>query len=150
MLKVDLAVYNQSQELVLTVEVKSIRNVSDIWAAELRRNILAHGNYPLAKYFLLATPDRFFLWIEDDNGVSLRQPDHSIDVRDTLKPFFKEYNVEPESVSGFIFEQIIGRWLKGIMYPVYRDSKEEIPAWVIRSGLDKAVFQGDFSFEKAA
>lgn len=151
MLKADLAVYNESRERVLAVEIKTIKQVGEKWASQLRRNILAHGNYPHARYFLLATPDKFFLWVEDENTYSLlRKPDHSVDARGVLEPFFREFNVEPENVSGFIFEQIVGRWLKGIMYPAYRNANEDIPAWVKESGLDKAVFQGDFSVEKAA
>lgn len=150
MLKVDLAVYNQRHELVMTVEVKNIRRVTDKWATEFRRNILAHGNYPLAKYFLLATPDEFFLWIGESHDVSISKPEYSIAIGETLKPLFKEYNVEPENVSGFIFEQIVGRWLKGIMYPAYREPDKDIPVWVTESGLDKAIYQGDFSIEKAA
>lgn len=150
MLRVDLAVYNENRELVLTVEVKNLRNVSSDWASQLRRNILARGNYPLAGYFLIATPDKFFLWAGERNEPLSAKPDYSVDVRDELKPIFSEFNVQPENVSGFIFEQIVARWLKGIMYPVYRNSDEVLPAWVTGSGLDKAVLQGDFYSELAA
>lgn len=150
MLQVDLAVYNENKELVLTVEVKNIKNVSDEWASQLRRNILAHGNYPIARYFLLATPDYFFLWVDESHHIGLRNPDYSIKMQSELEPFFKEFKVELETVSGFIFEQIVGRWLKNIMYPAYRISDEALPGWIIESGLDKAVFQGDFYFERAA
>ncbi len=39
----DLAVNNRNGQLALVVEVKCKTNVSQEWAAKLRRNILAHG-----------------------------------------------------------------------------------------------------------
>ncbi len=57
----DLAVYDSQHQLVLVVEVKSIAGASPEWAARLRRNILAHGTFPNAPFFLVALPDRFYL-----------------------------------------------------------------------------------------
>lgn len=150
MLKIDLAVYSERGELVLTVEIKNIRNVSVDWATQLRRNIFAHGTYPRTPYFLLATPDTFFLWRDQEPIPNLVPPDFTVNAYHELKPYFKEFNVEPENVSGFIFEQIVGRWLKGVMYPAYRDSGEPLSDWLTSSGLAEAVYQGDFQFEQAA
>ena len=150
MIKVDLAVYNQNRELVLTVEVKTIRNVSEEWASQLRRNILAHGSYPHSRYFLIATPDKFFLWKEQGHNLQAIRPDYVADASTELEPFFKEFGVDLDHISGFIFEQIVARWLKNVMYPFYRNSDDPIPRWIVESDLEKAVLQGDFQFEMAA
>src|SRR6516164_7075471 len=58
----DLTAYNRDSQLVLVVEVKSKLDATPKWAAQLRRNILAHGTFPNAPYFLMVFPDRFYLW----------------------------------------------------------------------------------------
>jgi hypothetical protein len=52
----DLAIYNRDGQLALVAEVKSKLNASAEWAAQFRRNILAHGTFPKAPYFLMAFP----------------------------------------------------------------------------------------------
>src|SRR6266404_1915656 len=111
MIQIDLAIYNRSRQLVLTTEIKTMLGVSTEWASQLRRNILAHGGYPIAPYFLLATPDKFFLWAKENNGLKATNPDYVEDAADVLKPYFNEFSATPADVSGFIFEQIVLRWL---------------------------------------
>lgn len=48
----DLAVENRNGQLTLVVEVKCKTHTSPQWAAQLRRNIFAHGTFPKAPYFL--------------------------------------------------------------------------------------------------
>jgi len=124
--------------------------VSTEWASQLRRNILAHGGYPIAPYFLLATPDKFFLWVKENNGLKATNPDYVEDAADVLKPYFNEFSATPADVSGFIFEQIVLRWLKSIMYPEFEDTKAAAPDWITQSGLSEAILQGDFFLEQAA
>ncbi len=62
----DLSVGNRDGQLVLVVEVKSKTDASPEWAARLRHNILAHGTFPEAPYFLIVFPDRFYLWTHAD------------------------------------------------------------------------------------
>ena len=68
-MRVDLAVYDRFQRLILTVEAKKKSGVSEKWAAQTRRNLVVHGFYPLASYFLLATPEKFFLWTKERNNL---------------------------------------------------------------------------------
>jgi hypothetical protein len=35
-------------------------------AVQFRRNILAHGTFPSAPYFLMVFPDKFYLWVNVD------------------------------------------------------------------------------------
>jgi hypothetical protein len=62
----DLSVDNRSGQLALVVEVKSKINASPEWAARFRQNILAHGTFPKAPYYLMVFPDRFYLWAGDE------------------------------------------------------------------------------------
>ncbi len=52
----DLTTYDRDNKLALVVEVKSKLDATVSWAAQLRRNILAHGTFPNAPYFLMAFP----------------------------------------------------------------------------------------------
>jgi hypothetical protein len=42
--------------------VKNKVGTSGDWAARLRQNILAQRGFPGVNFFLLMTPDRFYLW----------------------------------------------------------------------------------------
>ena len=69
--RADLALYNRDGQLIAVVEVKNKLGTSAIWAAQLRRNILAHGGFQNAPYFLLMTPDRIYLWKDAGTDLSL-------------------------------------------------------------------------------
>lgn len=56
----DLLAYDKNGQLVFSVDIRKSPTASPKWAAELRKNILAHGIYPVTPYFLVALPD-FFL-----------------------------------------------------------------------------------------
>ena len=58
----ELAVYNRHGQLTALVEIKNKLGTSRAWAAQLRHNLLAHGGYDTADFFLLATPDWLYLW----------------------------------------------------------------------------------------
>jgi hypothetical protein len=148
MLTVDLAIYDTNQQLVLTVETKRLSGMTDEWASQLRRNLVTHG-YPRARYFLLATPDRFFLWIGEKNGAEVTEPDYVADPTGVLEVIYPEFGASSGDASSFIFEQVVTRWLKSVMYPGFSKSLK-LPKWVTSSGLDKAIHQGDFQFEIAA
>lgn len=59
---IDFVVYDREGRVVLLAEAKNRRGTSGHWAAGLRKNMLSHGVLPWAKYFLIATPERMYLW----------------------------------------------------------------------------------------
>jgi uncharacterized membrane protein len=144
---IDLAVYNKVHELVLTVEVKKRAGVSAEWATQYYRNILSHGTYPRSPFFLLTTLDTFFLWKR--NGDDVNGPSYIVNSRDYLEQFFNEFGTTAEEVSPYMFEQIVARWLKTLIYPIYAD-QNTLPEWLQDSGLASAVYNGDFYLEKVA
>jgi hypothetical protein len=52
------SVDNRNGQLALVVKVKCKINVPLSWTAQLRHNILAHGTFPEAPYFLMVFPDK--------------------------------------------------------------------------------------------
>lgn len=58
----DILVRDAAGEIVLAVEVKARRGVDEGWAAQLRRNLHAHGVAPRARFFMIVTADKTYLW----------------------------------------------------------------------------------------
>ncbi len=149
--EIDIAVYDKNSQLVLIVEVKRKLGTSPKWGAELRRNILAHGYLPQTRFFLLATPDRFYLWKDAESLAELVQPDYEIDPTLILKPYSDRTGISIENMSAQSLELIIDAWLDEIMrsdiFPVRYGSTQD---WLIESGLYDAIKSGHTILELAA
>ena len=144
-MNIDLAVYDRSQRLILTVEAKKKFGASAKWAAQTRRNLVVHGFYPLASYFLLATPEKFFLWTSEKNNLEETLPNFVEDADLLLKPHLAELGFNLREIDGYVFEQVVAHWLKyDVMYPIENVVK---PKWLVESGLSEKIFRGNLSFE---
>lgn len=147
----DLSVDNRNGQLALVVEVKRKTNVSPEWAAKLRRNILAHGTFPKAPYFLMVFPDKFYLWSDAEADQDQSEPTYTIDASPILQPYFERAGVTADQISGDSLELIITSWLGEIIYsdqlPENIDASQQ---WLIESGLYAALVGGKFEHEAAA
>ncbi len=144
-MKIDLAVYDRFQTLILTVEAKKKFGVSAKWAAQTRRNIVVHGFYPLASYFLSVTPEKFFLWTSERNTMEETLPNFVEDAEKQLQPHLNELGFNLREIDGYVFEQVVAHWLKyDVMYPIESVTK---PQWLVESGLSKKIFRGVLSLE---
>ena len=142
----DLTAYNRDNQLVLVVEVKSKLDATPQWAAQLRRNILAHGTFPDAPYFLMVFPDRFYLWRNPGSNHELIEPTYVIDARPILQPYFEQSNVTANQVSGQSLELIVALWLNEVMHKT-PDEFDASQQWLIDSGLYDAVAGGSLDRE---
>jgi hypothetical protein len=70
----DLSLYDRDGRLIAIAEVKNKRGTSPEWAAKFRRNLLVHSRYAQADFFLLATPDRLYVWKNAGATPTLVQP----------------------------------------------------------------------------
>lgn len=130
---------------MLVVEVKSKRNASPEWAEQLRRNILAHGTFVQAPYFLMVFPDRFYLWTDADDQPQQSRPDYIIDARPILKPYFERAGVSDDHISSRSLELIIAAWLAEIMQDAHTLEETNVSQqWLIDSGLYSAITGGTF------
>jgi hypothetical protein len=147
----DLSIDNQKGQRALVVEVKRKTNVSSAWATNLRRNILAHGTFPMAPFFLMVFPDRFYLWANADSALDDSGPSYTIDATAILKPYFERAGVTAGNITDKSLELIVASWLGEIMYA---DRQPEIlnsaQPWLIESGLYAALAGGRFEHEAAA
>lgn len=147
----DLSVDNRNGQLALVVEVKRKTNVSPQWAAQLRHNILAHGTFPKAPYFLMVFPDKFYLWSSAEADQEQSEPNYTIDAYPILQPYFERAGVASDQISKDSLELIVTSWLGEIIHadqlPENIDASQQ---WLIESGLYAALVGGKFEHEAAA
>lgn len=144
----DLAVSDRNGQLVLAVEVKRKINASPEWATNLRRNMLAHGIFPDAPYFLLVFPDQFYLWSAPDVYHDQTQPTYQVDASPILQPYCERAGVTADQISGYSLELIVTSWLGEIIssnpFPENIHSSQQ---WLLESGLYNALLGGEIRFE---
>jgi hypothetical protein len=104
---VDFVAYDKQGRVVLLVEAKSRRGTSENWAARLRRNMLAHGTLPGTKLFLIATPERIYLWKDQPVGRPEAPPDYAADAQKVLEPYFEKLRQEPSEIGPEAFEFLV-------------------------------------------
>ena len=147
----DLAVDNRNGQLALVVEIKCKTNVSPEWAAKLRRNILAHGTFPKAPYFLMVFPDKFYLWSDVGAFQEQSEPSYMIDASPILQPYFERAGVMADQISKQSLELIVASWLGEIIHSEKPpEALDDSRRWLIDSGLYAALVGGKFQHEAAA
>lgn len=147
-MKADLVAYDRNGQLVLIAEIKRKTGVSAEWAAKWRRNMLSHGELPDAKYFLIALPDRFYLWKDAGTVPEPTAPTFEIDAGPVLKPYLDQIGISPEEISPQSFEMIVSEWLNSILHDrAPLNNKDDDLNWLNRSGLLEAVSGGSIKDE---
>jgi hypothetical protein len=139
----DIAVLNRRGEPVLLVEVKNRTGTSKDWAAKLRRNIMAHGLSPNAPYFLVATPEHFYLWKDAGNRVEEIEPTYEIDPRAINGPSF----ISEEKIGEFEFRTKVASWLIRILNAEPGQTNGKVGELLTQSGLREAIRGGKLAFE---
>ncbi|MCL5998857.1 MAG: hypothetical protein M1546_22785 [Chloroflexi bacterium] len=144
----DLLAYSRDGRPVLAVEAKKRLNASRRWAAQLRRNILAHDAYPDARYFLLALPDTFYLWTDSQQASAEQEPLYVIDAKSILQPYFERIGTTAEEISGPSFELVVGLWLSDLLNSDQPpEDIEKTQSWLVKSGLYQAIRGGHIEQE---
>lgn len=142
----DLAVYDQANRLMLAVEVKSLLNSEADWAIRFRRNIAAHGLLSDVPFFLFAFPDRFYLWKNNTDSPDLLPPSYTIDPQLILQPYLSRSGVKADQLSSQNLELILSSWLTQVLYSP-PESSENLPPWVLQSGMYEAIAGGHLEQE---
>ena len=144
----DIVAINSASEITLLVEVKAKLGTTKEWAAQMRRNLFDHGSRVKAKFFLLAHPDRFYLWEKSAVARTLSPPTRCIDPAGLLDPYFKRSHLSPETIRHESFELIIASWLEDLFEgrhpPASADAHD---AWITESGLWDELAGGRLEYE---
>ena len=122
---VDFVAYDREGRVVLLAEAKSRGGTSEYWAAGLRRNMLAHGALPWAKYFLIATPERMYMWKQERPDVEDAPPEFTIDAAKVFQPYFEKLHQEPSSIAPEAFELLVLTWLTDVARSGERNAKQD-------------------------
>lgn len=142
----DIIAYNLKGQPTLTVEVKNKSKTTTDWATQLRRNILSHGALPDSKYFLLALPDKFYLWKDSFEKLNAK-PDYV----ENPKPFLSKYYSKPwdtvKLLSEDSFEMIISSWLRDLIHSDIDNDDIKRQKWLVDSGLYKSLKGGYLMLE---
>jgi len=147
----DILAFDRNGQLALIVEVKNKRETSISWAENMRRNLFAHGILPRAPYFLLALPDRFYLWHDEPNEPTLTEPTRQIDPSSFLEYYYRTSGISAESLTGRSFEYIVTSWLHRVLQtkdPLELEANGR--DWLVETGLFERLTGGHLEMEAAA
>lgn len=141
----DFTLYDRIGRRKVVVEVKSKRGTSEQWAAEFRRNLLAaHEEFQDADFFVIATPDRVYLWRERAEAPSAVRPDYVLD-----GSVFRPYTSHLDEMNGDGFLLVVMSWLSDLMRP--RDAGDLAEGdRLSQSGLLESVRNGKLTYPTAA
>ncbi|GMU52414.1 MAG: hypothetical protein AMXMBFR33_15600 [Candidatus Xenobia bacterium] len=117
----------------LIVEAKSLKGASSAWASRFRDNLLKSGWAVKGSYFLLATPEQFFIWRPESRST---EPDFVVNASPILAPYFERAQIKPSEVHPLAYELIVGQWLQDLV-----DSPTE-QGELHESGLPSAIHGG--------
>ncbi len=144
----DLALYDRSGRLAAVAEVKNKRGTSPEWAAQTRRNILAHGRPYNADFFLLVTPSRLYVWKDAGTDSSPIPPSYEADTQSTFAPYFESAGVDPDRISGHAFELVVAAWLSDVTRAEETmDGLGPSQSWLVKSGFRTAVKDGRIDYQ---
>ncbi|HEY9711352.1 MAG TPA: hypothetical protein V6D48_24295 [Oculatellaceae cyanobacterium] len=147
----DIVVFDKYGQLVLIAEVKSKPGTSSDWAKKMRRNMYAHGLLPDAPFFLLALPDRFYLWKNAHKTLEPLEPTEQIDPTAFLQPYYKRSGISPNDISGDSFELVVVAWLNQVLsVDNPQDLLQENQDWLVSSGLFDCMRGGHLVLAAAA
>lgn len=130
---IDFVVRSPDNRALLVVEAKNRLNTSADWAAKLRRNLAAQGALPDAPYFLLALPDRFYLWTQQSASLQAVPADYVFEAETVLRPYLDSLKSPLHDLSPASFELLVRLWLEDLV----RDGDQEHPRWLHSSGLEE-------------
>ncbi|MCB0180879.1 MAG: hypothetical protein KDI62_21805 [Anaerolineae bacterium] len=147
--KADMAVYDKTGQLALVVEAKNKLGTSSNWATKMRRNILAHGLMPNTPFFLLALPDRFYLWKDAGIVPELVPPNYEIDPRPFLQSYYDGPEISLNSLAGESFELVISSWLSKLLQTDILPPELQEQGWLIETGLFEVIKLGHLAAQVA-
>ena len=91
----------------------------------------SHGMLPWSKYFLMATPERMYLWKQQQPNAAEAPPEFTIDAEKVFQPYFQKLHQEPSKIGPEAFELLVLTWLTDIARSGDHDLKEDASsAWL--------------------
>jgi hypothetical protein len=147
----DIVVYGPDDRVQLVAEVKNKHGASTEWAAQFRRNLLMHGMVPNAPFFLLATPDRFYLWKDGKLDQDAAPPDFEVENAKLLASYVDWLAIPLAELNEPSLELLVISWLHDLIdFDLRREDIDPCLQWLFDSALYKAIKNGSVMIEAVA
>lgn len=141
----DLAVYGADGSLQLLVKVKTKTAASAAWVTHAVRHGFAGGELPAVPYFMLALPDKLYLWKGASQAAvwAVEQPDFVFETTVLLRPLRTDITTWHAPFSGQGLEILLAAWFDTVtdprnpllgQYPPYLKLQESGLLDAIRNG----------------
>ncbi len=107
----------------------------------MRRNLFAHSVVPKSPYFLLALPDRFYLWKNTSPAVDIKPPDYTANSKPVLESYIGASYLD--TLSEYGLQMIIKSWLNKLVNAnLTKETARPDEMWLFDSGLYNAIRHG--------
>jgi hypothetical protein len=145
----DVAAYDKDGQLALIVEAKSRLHTTAEWAAQMRRNLFAHGIVPKSSYFMLAMPDNLYLWRGKEMAAEPAKPDYVISPEPLFRRYLDSVNVNSLKLSERSLEILVNSWISDLIQSGLPDDLPEPQRTILaESGLVDAIRGGRIVLEE--
>lgn len=147
----DISVYDRNGDIVMIVEIKVKTGTNAAWAADMYNKLFNEKKIPqTARYFLLALPDRLYLWEKGPHTREHMEPDWVIDPLPFLNPYYQRIGRAPGSLGHDSFEMVFSSWLSEIFLADTPALLAGYGSWLFESGLGHALMGGRLKREVPA
>lgn len=129
----DFAVYDSHGQLFALVEAKRRFGTTPSWAREWHEIVMDRTDQAIEANVVLVAPDRVYVWRP---GVDKSAPpDWAFEAAPWLAPYFERLKIPVNEVAPYVFEQIVGLWLRDIAEGRLPDSSTAENANALLDGL---------------
>jgi len=136
--EVDVAVYDEEDNLVAAVEVRPAAESSMQWAAEVRRHLIERSLLVAHAYVLVVARDTTYVW--QPNAPAGTAP-ATASTASLLDHYFRQLGTDAQEITPTAFETIVGIWLSDVTR-----KGDAAPL----AGLAAAIADGRVAFHAAA
>lgn len=146
-----ITVYGRDDRRQLIVEVTGQTGITSKDAAEYRSMVLARSEYadsPRVPFFMLASRDRFFLWLRDRPVSDVVLPDYVTDARPLLEPLIDSSMLDLKTIPAWALLLFVASWLGDLTY--HDPERRNANGWVAESGLYDSIQNGLVQVKEAA
>ncbi len=143
----DIVVYSKNEKIQLVIEIKKKSNATSEWAANTRRNLLAHAVIQPSPFFLLLSSNHLYLW-KNATSMETVPPDYEANTNELLSQYTDQPNLNLADISEYSLEMLVISWLNDLTRP---EPTRKINGtkfdWVYESGLYEAIKEGAVMLE---
>jgi hypothetical protein len=141
--KPDAIVFSPDWRLQAIVEIRNAPGAGAEWAAQTRRNLIQDELLPVSPFFLLALPDRLYLWRDTTGSLDAVPAEYEADGTAILSPYIGDPSARKYPLSNEGLDLAVTFWLRDLVDMRLEDllSSPEYQ-WLLESGLYELVRDG--------